>query len=243
MALFDEYAAEKFNSLPFLGESNKAFQAIGGKEALFSDLEALFIRYGVTNLLGLILVHRHFDVNEDELLVECNGTAQPWTVPDSASIYDDDDGIIKPQSWVFLRGRLMPFEFFFEPSFSSPKDPNLDPLSGVDSAFFREFESLLQQRHLDSTLGLCLLSRCPEPQIEITRERSNITFNVSEDKFRNAQGEFTDVAWECTEAIPGVVEFKPTKKCKRIATTSSRVAHVCTQLLYFIQASLGCDLC
>ncbi|KAL2819550.1 hypothetical protein BDW59DRAFT_151341 [Aspergillus cavernicola] len=224
MALFDEYAAEKFNNLPFLGESSKAFQAIGDKEALFSDLKALFVRYGVTDLFGLTLVHRHFDVNENELLVESNGTTMPWTVLDSASFYDDD-GTITPQSWAFLRGRLMPFEFFFEPSFSSPKDPSLDPFSGIDSAFFREFESLLQQRHLDRTLGLSLLPRCPEPQIEITRERANLTFNISEDKFRNAPGEFTDVVWKCTEAIPGVVEFKPTKKCKKVTTTSSKVAH------------------
>ncbi|GFF59091.1 hypothetical protein IFM51744_09792 [Aspergillus udagawae] len=226
MALFDKYTSEKFNSLPFLGESSKAFQSIGDKEALFSDLKDLFIRYGVTDLLGLTLVHRHFDVNEDELLVESNGTTMPWTVPGLAS-FCDDDGTIKPQSWAFLHGRLMPFEFFFEPSFSSPKDPRVDLLSGVDSAFFHEFESVLRQRHLDNTLGLCLLSRCPQPQIEITRGRANITFNVSEDNYRNARGEFTEVVWACTEATPGVAEFTGTKKCKKVATTSSKAAHAC----------------
>ncbi|KAL3438874.1 hypothetical protein BDV09DRAFT_158818 [Aspergillus tetrazonus] len=224
MVLFDKYSAEKFNRLPFLSESSEALQSVGDKGALFSDLNALFVRYGVTDLLGLTLVHRHFDVNEDELLVECNGTTTPWTVPDSVSLCVDD-GTIKPQSWAFLHGRLMPFEFFFEPSFSSTGVPSPDPLSGVDSAFFHEFESLLQQRHLDRTLGLCLLSRCPEPQIEITRERANITFNVNEGNYRSVKGEFTDVVWACAEAGPGDGEFKGTKKCKKVATTSSKAAH------------------
>ncbi|KAL3472730.1 hypothetical protein BJX99DRAFT_262046 [Aspergillus californicus] len=219
MSLFATYTSQEFNNLPFLGASNKALEASSGREALFSDLKVLFARYGVIDRFGITLVHRHFDLNQNEVLVESNGTTMPWTTTGLR----DEDGTIRPHSWAVLRGRLMPFEFYFEPNFASPELSSLDYFSGVDPGFFDEFKSLLQLQNLDTNLGICLLSRCPEPQIELTRERANITFNVSQDEFRSAQDGFIDVVWGCTDAIPGIVAFK---KCKKTNSTSSKEQHL-----------------
>src|ERR1700722_10973256 len=43
-----------------------------------TSFRELFLDYNMDRTFGLILLHRHFDLNENERLVEYNGTSVPW---------------------------------------------------------------------------------------------------------------------------------------------------------------------
>jgi hypothetical protein len=71
-----------------------------------TKLKSLFLRYGVENIFGVALVHRHFDPEEGTVLVEKDMVTAPWKC----------DG-----SFVKHSGRIIPISWFFKGGISRPK--------------------------------------------------------------------------------------------------------------------------
>ena len=54
-----------------------------------SDYRSVFQRHGVHQTLGLTVLHRHFDLETGEKLVEFNAVTAPWRMPDSPELLLD----------------------------------------------------------------------------------------------------------------------------------------------------------
>jgi len=76
---------EIFDNLPHICKAAKNFTRMKA-EGLVKELGKVFVKHNVYNDYGLLLLHRHFDMSNAELLVESfnkNGdisVALPWIV-------------------------------------------------------------------------------------------------------------------------------------------------------------------
>ncbi|KAF5712166.1 phosphotransferase enzyme family domain-containing protein [Fusarium mundagurra] len=121
------------------------FRSSNGND-LVDEFGTLFKQHKAEHAFGLILNHRHFDMNPDERLVEYRGTSVPWTrLLDKA----------KPSSWLFAEdGNCLPYEFHYSPDAAgdeseSPNDPKYNE-------FIRSFNSLLHQKDAVGLFGPCV---------------------------------------------------------------------------------------
>lgn len=158
------YSNEYFQSLPNLTYARDMFQNVDGNELVKTTFKDLFVQHKMDRVFGLTLLHRHFDIPVDQLLVEYNGTSTPWNT-------DAGNGMEKPQPliWGFdSNGHLTPTEF----KYSNRQDNEMgqDELSFV--AIFRE---LLQKKNLTKLFGLCIYPGDDfKGTCEITMNRANI---------------------------------------------------------------------
>jgi len=73
----------------------------------------LFLKYDVHQKVAICVVHRHFDLAENEKLVQFNSVIAPWCVDDSPDYLIPG---IRAKNWAFLNdGALFPYEFRFTP--------------------------------------------------------------------------------------------------------------------------------
>jgi hypothetical protein len=54
----------------------------------------------VTQVFGISLLHRHFDMSPNEILIEHGLVLTPWSMPPDPVNFMD--GRIVPRSWYFL---------------------------------------------------------------------------------------------------------------------------------------------
>ncbi len=231
MELIKPYTSEFFNSLPGLGDSSDSFRSNDGNAAVDSAFQDLFVRHKMTKLFGLGLVHRHFDLKPNELLVDVNGTSTAWGVPDLpeapvSAEYQKHHGRIRPHSWTVDGERLAPYEFYYEPDFSSG-GLNFEGLATVDPQFLREFIDLLKIHKLSGVLGLRLLRELNGRQLEVTERAANVTFDVPDDLTPENGSQYLEAAWMFRdEAVDG--DGKPVTKryCYSTCTSPSGWSHV-----------------
>ena len=77
MAL-DPYSVDVFNTLPDLQSAQADLLAHGGKEMVYRHFKPLIKKYMLQENIGIGLLHRHFELNDDEKLVEFNSISMPW---------------------------------------------------------------------------------------------------------------------------------------------------------------------
>lgn len=84
-------------------------------EAVLADLHAVLERHDATNRFGVTLLHSHFDLTENEELVE-RVDADGKTMSISAESVDDfgADELV-PTSWRFVGDRLVPMQYCYRP--------------------------------------------------------------------------------------------------------------------------------
>jgi hypothetical protein len=125
--ILQPYDPSHFNTIPYLHEVSKSFQAKNGAEFVEKVFKPLILKHNLESQLGIGLLHRHFDLKGFEKLVELNNISTPWAVKGE----DHMDGKILPCSWLISGGgKLMPYEFFFSPG---PSDGEPDGSSGSSS--------------------------------------------------------------------------------------------------------------
>ncbi|KAJ3884686.1 hypothetical protein GG344DRAFT_71143 [Lentinula edodes] len=94
------------------------------------------IEYGVSNILGIQLLHHHFMLAETEQLVGTNGTFIPWG---TANIAFASAGKVFPSAWAFKEGGAYPFEFQYS-------QKSVDPFPVLQTAgFLLAFYSALHE--------------------------------------------------------------------------------------------------
>lgn len=123
------------------------------------------------------LLHRHFDLREDEILVlQRLGTCK--IQPPSLVGFKEytRNGLIRAQSWEVSNGRLVPYEFYLDRSPTSPT-PKL-----ATADFINELHKILEASNLSDVLGLCLLREIDRRQIEVTEGDANITFRLDQEE-------------------------------------------------------------
>jgi len=184
--LVQAYSIDRYNQLPGLGDAHSAFQERGGQKLLLDTFHKLFLRHGVTDLVGPALAHRHFRLSEDELLVDVNGTSTIWKLPSEAlplvgNSYRKHGGLIRPSSWMVQGESLVPYEFFFG---KARDGENGDVLRRLSPTFLGEFVRMVKDHNLGGVLGLNVVQGIENCRLEFTEGRSNITTPVSEDELR-----------------------------------------------------------
>ncbi|PQE25768.1 phosphotransferase enzyme family domain-containing protein [Rutstroemia sp. NJR-2017a BBW] len=143
------------------------FDAINGENLISTVFQEMFLSHNMDRLFGLILLHRHFDLDSSEKLVEYRGTSVPW----KTSMISDD---ISAACWtISAHGVISPYEFTYAPR----SDPDLGPNLGKPEqvAFFNAFRTLLKQHHAEGVFGLCQYPGDDfQGRVEITEGRANI---------------------------------------------------------------------
>lgn len=73
-----DYDHDIFHSLRSIAMARAHFKSIGAERLIGSEFKNLFCEYKMDRTYGLMLLHRHFNINSDERLVEYGGTTVPW---------------------------------------------------------------------------------------------------------------------------------------------------------------------
>jgi hypothetical protein len=161
----------------------------------------------VYNDLAVCLIHRHFDMAPDEKLVEFGAVSTPWMYrhPDENMM----GGSIKPRSWLFTDGKMVPYEFGYNEHGKVVKYRDL-----VNKPeFYADFYALLQQEGLTNMLGLTLLTERKQKgfmKVEKTFGRSNVVFTMKEDDYALTEKDSVPAQWEYAPAVGNFIV--PVKK-------------------------------
>jgi hypothetical protein len=163
-----------FNNIPSLHDSASAFTAKDGDDYITSVCQPLVQEPGLEPVLGIGLLHRHFELRPNEKLVEFNNISVPWLHP-----YDNEEhsgGKILPNTWLLdsNSGLLLPYEFFFSP-LGRDKSIDLDSLQ----PFLTEFSHSVKEAGLQDTLALGLFPHAGyQGGLEITEGRVNTNLTL-----------------------------------------------------------------
>jgi hypothetical protein len=216
--------------------------ALRGRSALTfisTVLEPLIKSHNMTAHFGVGLVHRHFDMAEHEILVECNGTSTPWAVkPGTLGFNGGTESLVWPVAWMLVEeepeedrtedeqgnevkhAKWMPYEFAF-----SPVGGRDSYIVDVDSpayiAFLTEFTAALQASGFQDILGL---RAWPGPGfkglLEFTQGKANITLKPGEYVLRDSEEVgYTQTMWFWEK------EFEDAN-CRCICNTGRHGGHV-----------------
>lgn len=177
-----------YGSLSTLGEALDMFDQGPGQAVLETEIRALFERNdGAAKVFGIGLLHRHFDMDEDEILVEHGSTSTPWKVPQDPINFMA--GRIVPRSWRFDdagggTARPQAYEFGFEPHSGDSNDADV----AAHQTFIEELYGILEKNGLISTLGLMAVPPDYLPshgrevvKCERTFGRANVVFDIGPD--------------------------------------------------------------
>jgi hypothetical protein len=171
--ILQPYSSSAFNTLPSLQDADAEFRERNAAAIVNSILGGIFTKHNVHDILGVQLLHRHFNLDNDERLVDVGGASVPWADDGSEAL----DSRILPVSWAFQGDTYHPYEFRFVPPSQEPREPT------VSEEFFAEFNEALKSHHLQGVLGIRSFKAglSKKPEIEITKGRSNITFEYDSD--------------------------------------------------------------
>ena len=190
------YNSQTFNTLPALGRARELFKDRHGEDAVQHLLD-LIEQQGMEQKFGVILLHRHFDLQKNEALVDTNGTSSSWRIDETlnATTLKKYNGEITPQSWMIQDGgQLAPYEFAFSPTLSREDDtPDFDM---TDIQFLDEFSHLVQLLGVKDVFGLCSMTGRAQKTMEVTERGANVTFPVEDDyDFKKVTDDVIPAMW------------------------------------------------
>lgn len=171
------YSAQHYNSLPGIEDAGSGLKP-SDIEQLTAAVGNVFVKHQVQSLFGIILLHNHFPLDEDEMLVNIGSVAIPWKTSSLAQELRD----VKGSSWRFTDKGLAPYEFVHD----TATRLNID---GFQS-FLSELRAVLERLGLVEKLGVCAFSRGDldvATQVEFTQGRANITlpFDIAPEQGQN----------------------------------------------------------
>ncbi|KAJ9613034.1 hypothetical protein H2200_002975 [Cladophialophora chaetospira] len=179
------YSPKVFESLEDLLPATAKFKDLKGPEWLDEVGKGLLEKHAMTRTFGYQLLHRHFDLNDDEMLVEVNNVSTPW--PKEAAS-DSPRSKISGRSWKLVakensdskKSAFMPYEFAYNSVCT--KDDNTTDLTapinlndGNHKAFLDEFPASICNAGLDHIIALTAIPEIDHRGgLEITQGRANI---------------------------------------------------------------------
>lgn len=169
------YDFKNYNSLPELSVAKAQFEAARVSEILFAEIGMAFVKHHVESTLGVTLLHNHFLLEPDEMLVNISSTAVPWDMRSNAKELTN----VGASAWRFTEKGVAPYEFTHGAS-EVPLD------NAAMQLFLEELGALLLSKNLTHILGVCSLGKnsFDKPStMEFTSGRANITlpFDISSD--------------------------------------------------------------
>jgi hypothetical protein len=169
------YSPAEYASTPMLSQVLKAFkQNVEPRaEQVFEAFGRLWAEHDMFNQFALALVHRHFEMADDERLVETEEGGQAWISQPRVVASDADQAQICAHYWkVSADGQLAPIEFSAESATAST--PKMD--SGAVLRFVAAFVQLCAELGVQGIFGLSAQDGRPidtAATYEITNGRVN----------------------------------------------------------------------
>jgi len=179
------YSAEHYNSLPELRKAKDQFKSLGASEILFNKIGPALVRHHVEGILGVVLLHNHFLLSQNEKLVGFGSAA----VPCAGELPN-----VTASSWRFISEGIVPYEFVCSDAKTS---------LAQTQQFLAEFRAIINEWKLANVFGICSLK---EDSIggpvttEFMSGRANITlpFDITPD-----DGNLVDAMWQFSSTPPG----------------------------------------
>ncbi len=101
------YAVEHYNSLLELHVAKDQFEFGRASKILFSKIERAFLKHHVEHILSVILLHNHFLLNLDEMLVNVDSVAIPWNARSGSREFTN----VNASAWRFIEKGIASYEF------------------------------------------------------------------------------------------------------------------------------------
>ncbi|KPM41501.1 hypothetical protein AK830_g5107 [Neonectria ditissima] len=117
------------------------------------NLAAIFVRHNAQSVLGVHLIHGHFSIPEDTVLLGTNFEGPKGRWAKVTQIKDIDPAAVHGHILVFSKDGLCAYEY---------QDGPLPDLSTVSEGFLREFVDYLVANDLTDLIGLQVLGECGE---------------------------------------------------------------------------------
>ncbi|KAJ5532372.1 hypothetical protein N7494_008924 [Penicillium frequentans] len=165
-----KYSIEHFQGLPSLEIARAKFTKLNGDGLVKELFKNFFTEQGMDRKFGLAMLHRHFDLEPGEMLVDYDGTSPAiWSV--------SSEGDFKPTEFFYSEGEEL--------------------ILGKDELCFMErFKELLHEHEATESFGLC---RYPGDDFnglcEITHGRANINLKPSDLIGPETSGQKTSSLW------------------------------------------------
>lgn len=160
-----DYSAEHYNSLPSIMDAGTNLKP-ADISLLTTTIGQVFVKHEVQNLFGITLLHNHFSLDENEILVNIGSVAVPWKTTSLAGQLRD----VKGSAWRFTEQGVAPYEFAY--------DVTVLPDVSDFQPFLSELRVLLDRLGLTEKLGICAFrgqDLDSTTQVEFTQGRANIT--------------------------------------------------------------------
>lgn len=158
-----------YSSLPGLHAANQSLQDKGGEDIITGPIRDLFLQHGVQDELGLALLHKHWDIQPHQRVVDIRNVSTPWeTGKDTSLILSKYNGHIVPRSMRAWNEAWVPYEFEYSEKGSFD-------ITDHHTVFLEKLSTFLLQHDLQQVLGIRLLeSRDASVSVEVTEGQSNI---------------------------------------------------------------------
>ncbi|CAD6886277.1 unnamed protein product [Tilletia laevis] len=180
-AALELYSPQLFQSLLPIEAADCGFNDLGGLDKIGAALCDVAKKHPTAAAnLGLQLLHRHADLDSDEILVGYGATTLPIkrSPLSSAAL-----SMLHPTTWGLdlVQNRFVPLEFAFA------KDGAMEMPEDLDFDLSQDFANIIYKFGLERTVGLALVDPNQQPGLEITHGRANIvipaTILVPSDRF------------------------------------------------------------
>ncbi|KAL2697579.1 hypothetical protein AAEP93_011483 [Penicillium crustosum] len=169
-----QYDHRAFDSLLSVEQSATLFHSLAGYEHLRSGLRDIFMRHGVNDELAVALLHRHFEMESNEKLVELGPVSSPWPIPaQDESVLGGD---VLPHTWRVFQNELHAVEFRFVPKQEVQNTRKVQ----FTQAFFQDFCEYVKSNGLENIVGISQIEHGREASqsdvqlMEVTHGRNSI---------------------------------------------------------------------
>lgn len=191
--MITSYDHQVFDSLPDVTTAANTVKDKEGEQLIRSAVKDLLLKHSLNNKLGVALVHRHFDLKPDEVMVDYQGVATPWNTAllDQYSTF----GSVLPLSWVVVDGKPRPYEFYYATKASADGSEAIE----LPRDFVAEYDSLLKRSGLEGFLGIRALKgqsgEGNEGTMEFTQRYATFTVPYKSGSGYKPKGAVYRTAW------------------------------------------------
>lgn len=179
------YCTSTFNNLPGFEVAGPKFDAVDGKTIITDIMTPLFRKHSVEKVLGLQLLHQHFQLYSGERLVDFNGTSMP-IIPEGGQVSN-----LTTTIWGLEhsgdRFQLQPLEFMLNSGNTnldeaSPwNDVNFQKFVASNQSFFLEYSAIVKKLGVEGLFGF---ARYPgdgfSGRVEVGIGRTNINLSPAQ---------------------------------------------------------------
>ena len=147
-AVVTPYCHDLFQKVEDIHPSNEAFQSRNGEKLVKEIARSIVKKHELEATFGAILIHRHFDLQPDQRLVEFNNITMPWK-----SSHKRSDNEFLPTSWMLdtTTNKWMPYEFKFNPL---GREQGIDLNEDKYADFLHEYTMAVKTAGLEKAVGL-----------------------------------------------------------------------------------------